>query len=57
MVVDTRCSNSDTTESFVKGLPQEIKENNLDKFGNYVFKKTLRLKDPEDFAHVSFFSG
>ena len=49
MVVDTRCSNFDKTESFINGLPQEIKDNNLDKFGNYVFKQTLKLKEPEDF--------
>ena len=49
MVLNTRCSNRDKTESFMKSLPQQIKDKNLDKFGNYDYKKTLKLKDPEDF--------
>jgi len=57
MVLDTRCTDKDETESMLKALPQKITDHDLDREGNYVFEKTVRLHHPGDFKDITQFKG
>lgn len=53
MMHATRCPSTDDVPSLINDLPKKIEDHDLDRNGEYIYEKLLKLDYPKDFKGLS----